>query len=59
MGKSTLMGRLCTARPAGAGEPVVFNAWTADDGGVFEGLVKTVLHELDTTSCAAPCATGS
>ena len=48
MGKSTLMGRLCI-RLTGeeAVEPVLFNAWTADDGGVLEGLVKTVLNQLD------------
>jgi CheY-like chemotaxis protein len=48
MGKSTLLGRLCTRLEKEAEvTPVLFNAWTADDGGVLEGLVKTVLHELD------------
>jgi CheY-like chemotaxis protein len=48
MGKSTLMGRLC-ARLAEEKDvtPVMFNAWTADDGHALEGLVKTVLNELD------------
>jgi CheY-like chemotaxis protein len=48
MGKSTLMGRLCTrlAREQTI-TTVMFNAWTADGGGVLEGLVKTVLNELD------------
>lgn len=48
MGKSSLMARLY----ARLGEekdvtPVMFNAWTADGGAVLEGLVKTVLGELD------------
>jgi hypothetical protein len=48
MGKSTLMGRLCTRLASEeAVVPVLFNAWTADDGSVLEGLVKTVLNELD------------
>jgi hypothetical protein len=48
MGKSTLMGSLCTR--LGREQTittVMFNAWTADGGGVLEGLVKTVLNELD------------
>ncbi|HEX5989406.1 MAG TPA: P-loop NTPase fold protein [Solirubrobacterales bacterium] len=48
MGKSTLMARLCARLSEEPGiKPVLFNAWTADDGGVLEGLVKTVLNELD------------
>jgi CheY-like chemotaxis protein len=50
MGKSTLMGRLCKRleqEQEYAVKPVLFNAWTADGGGVLEGLVKTVLSELD------------
>ncbi|HET8755180.1 MAG TPA: P-loop NTPase fold protein [Solirubrobacteraceae bacterium] len=48
MGKSTLMGRL---RERIEAEPAVkavwFNAWTADGNGVLEGLLKTVLNEMD------------
>ena len=48
MGKSTLMGRL---RDRVEAEPPVttvwFNAWTADGNGVLEGLLKTVLNEMD------------
>lgn len=48
MGKSTLMQSLCTRLGEENGvTAVTFNAWTADDGGVLEGLVKTVLSELD------------
>lgn len=51
MGKSTLMARLreCLARDRESGnvKTVEFNAWTADETGVLEGLVKTVLNELD------------
>ena len=48
MGKSSLMGRLCTRLEEEKGvTSVMFNAWTADDGRVLEGLVKTVLNELD------------
>jgi len=47
-GKSTLMARLCARLSQEPPiEPVLFNAWTADNGGVLEGLVKTVLNELD------------
>jgi len=48
MGKSTLMGRLherLEREPAVT--PVWFNAWTADNNGVLEGLLKTVLNEMD------------
>lgn len=50
MGKSTLMARLCEILAEGDGiRPVIFNAWTADDGEgrALEGLVKAVLEELD------------
>jgi hypothetical protein len=48
MGKSTLMGQLkARLDDEKSVRPVLFNAWTADDGGVLEGLVKTVLNELD------------
>lgn len=48
MGKSTLMRSLCLRLDEGNGvTAVTFNAWTADDGDVLEGLVKTVLSELD------------
>lgn len=48
MGKSSLMGRLCSRLEKEDGvTPVMFNAWTADDGTVLEGLVKTVLSQLD------------
>lgn len=47
-GKSTLMGAL---RQRLAKQPEVtavsFNAWTAEDGRVLEGFVKTVLNEID------------
>lgn len=48
MGKSSLMGHLCRRLEEEKGvTPVMFNAWTADDGAVLEGLVKTVLARLD------------
>ena len=48
MGKSTLIGRLCKRLQEEDGvTTVMFNAWTADGGGVLEGLVKSVLNEMD------------
>jgi CheY-like chemotaxis protein len=48
MGKSTLMGRLyARLEREEAVKPVWFNAWTADENGVLEGLLKTVLNEMD------------
>jgi CheY-like chemotaxis protein len=51
MGKSTLMARLrdrlARERETGNVKTVEFNAWTADETGVLEGLVKTVLNEMD------------
>jgi hypothetical protein len=48
MGKSSLMGRLCAALTEHEDiTSVTFNAWTADDGTVLEGLIKSVLEELD------------
>jgi predicted KAP-like P-loop ATPase len=48
MGKSTLMGRLhARLKREPAVTPVWFNAWTADNNGVLEGLLKTVLNEMD------------
>lgn len=50
MGKSTLMSRLCDRigedKETGV-TPVLFNAWTADEKGALEGLIKTVLNQLD------------
>jgi predicted KAP-like P-loop ATPase len=54
-GKSSLMGRierkLRASNTSGKGGSKVttvwFNAWTADDGRVLEGLIKSVLDELD------------
>lgn len=48
MGKSTLMTRLRERlRRESAVKTVWFNAWRADESGVLEGLVKTVLNEMD------------
>ena len=48
MGKSSLMGQLHNRLQREPGVTAVwFNAWTADDRGVLEGLVKTVLNEMD------------
>jgi CheY-like chemotaxis protein len=51
MGKSTLMARLQKRLAREQENPrvktVEFNAWTADETGVLEGLVKTVLNEMD------------
>jgi len=48
MGKSTLMARLRDRLRSEPGvTPVWFNAWTADGNGVLEGLLKTVLNEMD------------
>ena len=49
MGKSTLMARLRARleQESPAVKTVEFNAWTADETGVLEGLVKTVLKEMD------------
>jgi CheY-like chemotaxis protein len=51
MGKSTLMARLEKRLAREKQNPrvktVPFNAWTADETGVLEGLVKTVLNEMD------------
>ena len=51
MGKSTLMARLrerlARERETANVKTVEFNAWTADETGVLEGLVKTVLNEMD------------
>jgi CheY-like chemotaxis protein len=51
MGKSTLMARLREHlerdRETANVKTVEFNAWTADETGVLEGLVKTVLNEMD------------
>jgi CheY-like chemotaxis protein len=51
MGKSTLMARLrerlARERETARVTTVEFNAWTADETGVLEGLVKTVLNEMD------------
>lgn len=48
MGKSTLMRRLRDRlREERDVETVEFNAWTADEERVLEGLVKTVLNQLD------------
>jgi CheY-like chemotaxis protein len=48
MGKSTLMARLRKRLKQEEGvETVWFNAWRADESGVLEGLVKTVLNEMD------------
>jgi hypothetical protein len=45
-GKSSLMHRIDTALPDGA-KTVWFNAWTAEGASALEGLIKTVLFELD------------
>jgi KAP family P-loop domain/TIR domain len=47
-GKSTLMLRLADMLATDPNVKTVwFNAWTADDGGTLEGLVKSVLDSLD------------
>jgi KAP family P-loop domain/TIR domain len=48
MGKSTLMRRLQSVLKTDENvETVWFNAWTAEEGTALEGLVKSVLNELD------------
>jgi KAP family P-loop domain len=48
LGKSSLMARLLgRLEESPEVEAVEFNAWTADDGKVLEGLVKTVLGAVD------------
>jgi len=48
MGKSTLMTRLRERLGQDESvETVWFNAWRADESGVLEGLVKTVLNKMD------------
>jgi CheY-like chemotaxis protein len=48
MGKSSLMGRLrdCLQEQRGV-ETLWFNAWTAGEGDVLEGLIKSVLEQMD------------
>lgn len=47
-GKSTLMGMVAERLDEYESvQTVAFNAWTADEAGTLEGLVKTVLNELD------------
>lgn len=50
-GKSSLMERveaeLKRRAPAGRVETVKFNAWTAGDGDVLEGLVRSVINRID------------
>ena len=52
-GKSTLMGKLASelgdgSTPDGVHiKTVSFNAWTAEDEDLLEGLVKSVLHAMD------------
>lgn len=48
MGKSTLMGRLrARLKKEPNVEAILFNAWTADESGVLEGLMKAVLNKMD------------
>lgn len=48
MGKSTLMGRLRSKLDDSERVTTVwFNAWTAEEPGLLEGLIKTILNELD------------
>lgn len=48
MGKSTLMRRVrAVLKTDPEIETVWFNAWTAEEGTALEGLVKSVLNELD------------
>ena len=48
MGKSSLMGRLqgCLEQEPGV-ETLWFNAWTAGEGDVLEGLIRSVLEHMD------------